>query len=113
MAANPSGQADAIWPRDRWWERTNWEEATILLAGLHSDDCTPVIDWVAEANPEVAAQCILRSGAHAPRETLLRLRAAWHVGRAGRVGRTVRRALPAQLGSLHALRHRCLRSVRT
>ncbi|HLG17395.1 MAG TPA: SUMF1/EgtB/PvdO family nonheme iron enzyme [Blastocatellia bacterium] len=60
-----AGKLDAsdLWPPDRWWERTNWEEAAILLAGLYSDDCSPVVKWLAEANPEVAAQCIMRSGA--------------------------------------------------
>ncbi|MCZ7569323.1 MAG: NACHT domain-containing protein [Ardenticatenaceae bacterium] len=70
-------QAGAIWPRERWWERTNWEEATVLLAGLHSDDCTPVLEWVADANPEVAAGCIARSGAETPPPTLARLRERW------------------------------------
>jgi formylglycine-generating enzyme required for sulfatase activity len=55
-------EASSIWPPDRWWERTNWEEAAILLAGLYSDDCSRVVEWVAEANPEVAAQCVARSG---------------------------------------------------
>lgn len=56
-------QAKEIWPPDRWWERTNWEEAAILLAGLYRDDCTPIVEWIAKANPEVAAQCVMRSGA--------------------------------------------------
>ncbi len=74
-----AGQLHAIliWPPARWWERTNWEEATILLAGLYSDDCTPVVDWVAQGNPEVAAQCIVRSGAALADATRERLRAAW------------------------------------
>ena len=66
-----------IWLSERWWQRTNWEEAAILLAGLYSDDCTPVVDWVAQANPEVAAQCIVRSGAALAEATRERLRAEW------------------------------------
>ena len=69
--------AGSIWPPEQWWQRTNWEEAAILLAGLYSDDCTPVVEWVAAANPEVAALCVARSGAHTPSETLERFRAAW------------------------------------
>jgi hypothetical protein len=69
--------ATAIWPPERWWKRTNWEEATILLAGFYSDDCTPVVDWVARANPEVAAQCIVRSGATLGEATRERMRAEW------------------------------------
>ena len=51
-------KAVEIWKPANWWERTNWEEAAILLAGLYSNDCTFVLDWVADANPEVAALCI-------------------------------------------------------
>ena len=66
-----------IWLSDRWWNRTNWEEAAILLAGLYSNDCTPVVDWVAQGNPEVAAQCIVRSGAALADATRERLRNEW------------------------------------
>lgn len=70
-------KASEIWPPDRWWKRTNWEEAAILLAGFYSDDCTPVLDWLAHANPEVAALCITRSGATTPDVTKNRLRDLW------------------------------------
>jgi hypothetical protein len=70
-------QAADIWPPDRWWQPTNWEEATILLAGLYSNDCTPVLDWLADAQPELAARCVVESGAHPPPETKLRLRDLW------------------------------------
>ncbi|MBE2268640.1 MAG: SUMF1/EgtB/PvdO family nonheme iron enzyme, partial [Anaerolinea sp.] len=66
-----------IWKPDTWWERTNWEEAAILLAGLYSDDCTPVLNWLADANPEAAALCIARSGATTPETTKTRLRDQW------------------------------------
>jgi len=55
--------ASDLWPRETWWERTGWEETAVLLAGIHSNDCTPVIRWLADAQPEVAAQCIEESGA--------------------------------------------------
>ncbi|MBL8190606.1 MAG: SUMF1/EgtB/PvdO family nonheme iron enzyme [Acidobacteria bacterium] len=70
-------KAADIWPPDRWWERTNWEEAAILLAGLYSDDCSRVVEWIAEANPEVAAQCVVRSGAALANATRERLRTEW------------------------------------
>ncbi len=70
-------KASDIWPTDRWWERTNWEEAAILLAGLYSDDCSRVVEWVAEANPEVAAQCVVRGGAALAEATRERLRSKW------------------------------------
>jgi sulfatase-modifying factor enzyme 1 len=51
----------------------------VLLAGIHADDCTSVIRWLADAQPEVAAQCLLESGAEAAdREVLYRdLHDAW------------------------------------
>ncbi len=71
-------EAETIWYPDKWWERTNWEEAVILLAGLYSDDPTPVVEWLMDAQPEVAAQCITRSGANPPPEaTMTKLRQAW------------------------------------
>ncbi|MGH9800351.1 MAG: SUMF1/EgtB/PvdO family nonheme iron enzyme, partial [Blastocatellia bacterium] len=70
-------RASKLWPPDKWWQRTNWEEVAILLAGLYSDDCSPVVEWVAEANPEVAAQCVVGSGAALAEATRERLRAKW------------------------------------
>ena len=70
-------KAADIWRPESWWERTNWEEAAVLLAGLYSDDCSSVVEWVAEANPEVAAQCVVRSGAGLAEAIRERLRAKW------------------------------------
>jgi len=67
--------AEELWPR--CWERGGWEEAAVLLTGFHADDCTKVVDWLAQAHPETAAQCVLDSGAHTPEATLRRLRQAW------------------------------------
>ncbi len=72
-------KASQIWHPANWWERTNWEVAAVLFAGLYNNDCTRAVEWIAEANPEVAAQCIVRSGvgqtfSQAARE---RLRNAW------------------------------------
>jgi formylglycine-generating enzyme required for sulfatase activity len=66
-----------FWPGDRWWEPHGWEETAILLAGLYSDDCTPVLEWLQEAPPELTARCITESGAHTPPQTLLTLKGAW------------------------------------
>ena len=68
-----------LWPAERWWARSGWEEAVVLLAGLFPEDCMPVIRWLADAQPEVAAQCLLESGAEiADRNALFaELRAAW------------------------------------
>jgi hypothetical protein len=75
------GELDAteLWPADRWWERSGWEEATVLLAGLYAADCTPVIDWLRTTQPEVAAQCINECGAKLSdkNKTLEQLRTIW------------------------------------
>ncbi len=70
-------KASDIWKPGRWWERTNWEEAAKLLAGLYSADCSSIVEWVAEANPEVAAQCAVQSGSVCPESTLDRLHPLW------------------------------------
>lgn len=70
-------KAAVIWKPQNWWERTNWEEAAILLAGLYSDDCSAIVEWVNTANPEVAAQCVMRSGAGLKDETREKLRRDW------------------------------------
>jgi formylglycine-generating enzyme required for sulfatase activity len=70
-------KAEALFPKEKWWEPQGWEETLILLAGLYSDDCTPVVEWLKNAQPEVAARCIVESGAHCPDETLTRLRENW------------------------------------
>ena len=69
--------ATRFWPPDRWWEPQGWEETAILLAGLYSDDCTRVIEWLREANPELTARCVLESGAVTPDDTRLALREPW------------------------------------
>ncbi|NLF78994.1 MAG: SUMF1/EgtB/PvdO family nonheme iron enzyme [Chloroflexi bacterium] len=69
--------ASEYWPPDRWWEPTGWEETAILLAGLYSDDCTPVLEWLRDANPELAARCVLESGAHTPDPIAVELRSRW------------------------------------
>lgn len=69
--------ATQFWPADKWWEPTGWEETAILLAGLYSDDCTPVLHWLQDAQPELASRCVLESGAHTPPETLENLRPRW------------------------------------
>jgi len=40
-------------------------------------DVSAVLEQVSHANPEVAAQCVLRSGAHTPPTTLEKFRADW------------------------------------
>ncbi|MFN0106464.1 MAG: SAV_2336 N-terminal domain-related protein [Bryobacteraceae bacterium] len=52
-----------LWPDERWWERTDWQETAALLAGLPPEDRPRVILWLAAAQPESAVQYILENGA--------------------------------------------------
>jgi formylglycine-generating enzyme required for sulfatase activity len=70
-------KATELWPQKNWTIRTNWEEAAILLAGLYSNDCSHIVEWIAEANPVVAAMCVVRSGASLAKGTQERLRSKW------------------------------------
>ncbi|GIL14410.1 MAG: hypothetical protein BroJett038_31300 [Chloroflexota bacterium] len=69
--------ASRFWPPQAWWQPQGWEETAILLAGLYSDDTTPVIEWLRDAQPELTARCVLESGAHTPPESIEALRARW------------------------------------
>ena len=69
--------AERFWSPENWEKPTGWEETAILLAGLYNDDCTPVIEWLRTANPELAARCVLESGAHTPATTLQNLQSHW------------------------------------
>lgn len=55
-----------LWPLERWWERTGWEEATVFMAGLESDNPVPLIDWLVDAQPAVLLQCLDASGCRLP-----------------------------------------------
>jgi formylglycine-generating enzyme required for sulfatase activity len=69
--------ATHFWPAETWWKRRGWEETAVLLAGLYSDDLTPVLRWLRDANPRVAAWCVLHSGAHTPPAEREALRSLW------------------------------------
>jgi len=70
-------KAADLWPAENWWERSGWEEAVVRLAGLYPEDCTPVVDWLIEAQPEVTGQCLARSGAVVSAAIVKRARGAW------------------------------------
>ncbi|MCA0453427.1 MAG: SUMF1/EgtB/PvdO family nonheme iron enzyme [Chloroflexi bacterium] len=69
--------ASTFWPSDDWWSPQRWEETAILLAGLYSNDTTPVIEWLRDVQPELTARCVLESGAHTPQQTVEALRPRW------------------------------------
>jgi hypothetical protein len=58
--------ATAFWPADRWWQRNGWEVVAELAAEACGRDETALhrlLDWLASANPEVAALAWQRVGA--------------------------------------------------
>jgi formylglycine-generating enzyme required for sulfatase activity len=69
--------ATTFWRRENWWQPNQWNETAVLLAGLYSDDTTPVIEWLKDANPELTSRCILESGAQTPHTTIDLLRHDW------------------------------------
>jgi formylglycine-generating enzyme required for sulfatase activity len=68
---------NAFWPSEHWWQASGWEEAVVLAAGLSAEAAGTVFHWVLPANPEVAADCIQRSGRAYDDATRLALRAHW------------------------------------
>lgn len=69
--------ASELFPKDKWWNPTGLEESLVLLTGLYTDDCTPVLEWLSDAQPELTARCVRESGANAPAKTLDHLGEQW------------------------------------
>jgi formylglycine-generating enzyme required for sulfatase activity len=70
--------AETLWPPENWWARNAWEEATLLLAGSHTQGLGAVVNWLMDAQPEMAARCIAEAGAGALDDKDLHdLRARW------------------------------------
>jgi formylglycine-generating enzyme required for sulfatase activity len=69
--------AGDLWPRDKWWQPSGWEEVAVLAVGMSGKDAATIVNWLAEANPEVAAVAIQRSGAEITDACKLRLRETW------------------------------------
>jgi hypothetical protein len=49
--------ASEIWPVNSWWEPTGWEEAARLAAEYEADPI-PFLQWLAAANPKLAAEIV-------------------------------------------------------
>ena len=99
--------ASTFWKAELRWndEIPNpWNETAILLAGLYSDDATPIIEWLADANPKITQRCIQESGAHVPATTIERLHSRWLprlTDIEGEPEAKVRAAVGEALGRLH------------
>lgn len=54
--------ATDFWPPSQWWKNVGWEETSVLLAGLYHEDPISVLNWLRDANPELAARCLVDGG---------------------------------------------------
>ena len=74
-----AGRLDAreLWPEERWWQPSGWEEAAVLAAGMSGKEGVNIVEWLLPANPEVAAMAVQRSGAEFNDELKLKLRNEW------------------------------------
>lgn len=59
--ANTELDAHSLWPVEKFWKPSGWEEAAVLLAGLYEADCSPVLRWLLPVNPELMVRCIRQS----------------------------------------------------
>lgn len=63
---NNQASPSEYWSPDSWWMPGKWDEVAILAAGLNTADTTPVVRWLEDSAPEVAARCIIESGSTTP-----------------------------------------------
>jgi hypothetical protein len=64
-ASRGTRPAGDFWPAERWWERSGWEVVAGIAVESCCDDRTAIlrlVAWLAEANPEVAADIWRHSG---------------------------------------------------
>ncbi len=54
--------AAQIWPRTEWWKPVGFEDSSVILSGIYRQDPLPVLEWLRDANPELAARCIVEGG---------------------------------------------------
>jgi Sulfatase-modifying factor enzyme 1/TIR domain/NACHT domain len=69
--------AEDLWPPERWWQPSGWEEITVLSVGMSKKKIETMIDWLLPVNPEVAALCIQRSGVEFSDKIKVKLRNSW------------------------------------
>jgi formylglycine-generating enzyme required for sulfatase activity len=69
--------ATDFWPASQWWNPVGWEETSVLMAGLYVDDPISVLNWLRDANPELAARCLVDGGIPVRDAVRQMLVAAW------------------------------------
>jgi formylglycine-generating enzyme required for sulfatase activity/energy-coupling factor transporter ATP-binding protein EcfA2 len=94
--------ATQFWKPADWWKPNSaWDETAILLGGLYSADCTRVITWLRDAQPELAARVIVESGAFTPASVQDALRERWKPRLTGAEVPQARSAVGRALGLLY------------
>ena len=48
------------WPQERWWEPSRLDETAVIVVGWYQE-WPSVVEWIAQANPELAAECLTRN----------------------------------------------------
>lgn len=70
-------KAEAIWPKSEWWKPVGFEESSVLLAGIYHSNPRSVLEWLRDANPELAARCIVDGGIEVSSDFRQLMLAAW------------------------------------
>lgn len=69
--------ARSLWPNERWWRPSGWEEPAVLALGMSGDKAEKVLDWLTSANPDVVARALHGSGVQASDAAKIKLRDRW------------------------------------
>jgi formylglycine-generating enzyme required for sulfatase activity len=69
--------AEQIWPKSEWWKPVGLEETSVILAGIYRENPLSVLEWLRDANPELAARCVVDGGIVISPEFRQLMIAAW------------------------------------
>ena len=79
--SSDGGKAEKFWPAQTWWQRSGWEVVAELAADTYAHDVATLcrlINWLAAANPELAADVWRQVDQPAlPETSLLAIKARW------------------------------------
>ena len=85
-------------PPVHWSERGGWEEVVNTLGGLYVDNPEPLVQWLADTNPEVLADSLVSNGIHPARSPTLIAKSREWVQRMTEPEREPEPAIRAALG---------------
>jgi formylglycine-generating enzyme required for sulfatase activity len=69
--------ATDIWPPTEWWRPVGFEETSVILAGTYRENPLSVLEWLRDAQPELAARCVVDGGIEISPDFRQLLIAAW------------------------------------